>query len=172
MKLGYKLMLLGLVAMLALPLFIRKPDGTPMMTLEDWIPDTKALQRTASAALNKSSGGDGFSEGAALVSEPEAKMYSWRDANGVMHFSENPPPDAATAQNVKVSNVPKNVNRMVAVKPRQSDSNQKPHDPSQRAGFDLAFPTTVPLKEIPKLMDDAKNLQKLADQRNTALQEM
>ena len=41
-----------------------------------------------------------------LVSEALAQqMYKWKDAKGVTHFSENPPPDGAAAEKIEVKPV-------------------------------------------------------------------
>ncbi len=159
-------MLFSLVAMIALPMFMVKPDGQPMMSIDDWLPDTKAIKNSVSNAANKLN--DVTSDMPTLEAPKltrSGKMYSWRDDRGVMHFSEEPPP--ATAQQVKVRDLPKEVNMMQALKPRPRS---KPASEGGQQGFKMAFPSTVPLKEIPKLMDNAKQLQQLADQRNSALQ--
>lgn len=166
MNLGLKLMLFSLVAMIALPMFMIKPDGKPMMTLDDWLPDTKAISKTVSKARNtfhNATSGEPPLEDVALRST--GKMYSWKDERGVMHFSEEPPP--VSAQQVKVRDLPKEVNVMQAVKPRTKPSSGSA---GEEQGFKMSFPTTVPLKEIPKLVENAKQLQALADQRGAALE--
>ncbi|MFK8019061.1 MAG: DUF4124 domain-containing protein [Pseudomonadales bacterium] len=168
MKLGYKLMLFALVALFALPMFMVKPDGKPMMTLSDWIPDTEAINEVGTKLRNMASDAPSLDNVSVTT---KSKMYSWKDDRGVMHFSEDPPPEDSSALQLKVRDMPKEVNLMNAVKPRQ------PSKASGGAGggesaFKLAFPATVPLKEIPKLIDNAKALQQLADQRGAALNDL
>ena len=167
MKLGYKLMLFALVALFALPMFMIKPDGKPMMTLSDWIPDTKAISKVGTKLRNMTSDTPSLDNFSVTT---KAKMYSWKDDRGVMHFSEQPPAEDSAVQ-VKVRDMPKEVNLMNAVKPRQPSGTSGDARQGQ-SGFKLAFPSTVPIKEIPKLIDDAKALQQLADQRGAALNDL
>jgi len=91
-KLIFILIGLGVIA----PLFIRGPDGKPIMTLDDWVPHT--LIRWSDTVVG---GLDGWvSEifsGPALVGDSSqavigagAEIYTWRDKQGVLHFSDTP----------------------------------------------------------------------------------
>ncbi|MFK7730690.1 MAG: DUF4124 domain-containing protein [Pseudomonadales bacterium] len=170
MKLYHKLILLALVAMLALPMFIVSPNGERLMSWKDWLPDSQALDTAADNLRAVASSNPDLSDTPSL--KGSSKMYSWKDERGVMHFSEEPPP--ANIQNAKVRDLPKEVNLMAAVKPREDgrQTGSAVANGAQGKGFNLAFPTTVPVKDIPKLVDDAKALQDLADQRTAALKEL
>lgn len=185
MKLPFKLVMFALVAMLALPLFMVKPDGKPMMTVSDWMPSKTTVNKVVSQfdSIVSSVTGDGAFvqdrtgqeniEQADVIPQfgtpGSGKVYSWKDANGVAHFSEQPPP--ADIQTAKVRTIPTSVNVMKSVKvPRGDESGSKFSDGAQRGqGFKLAFPSTVPLSQIPKLIEDAKGLQAIADKRGEAL---
>lgn len=167
MKLHHKLLLLAFVALLALPMFIVKPNGERMMSWKDWLPDSKSLDTAADKLRAVASSNPDLSDTPSL--KGSSKMYSWKDERGVMHFSEEPPPK--NIRDAKVRDLPKDVNLMAAVKPREQ-SGQTGATGSQGKGFNMAFPTTVPIKEIPKLIDDAKALQSLADKRNAALKDI
>jgi len=170
LKLHHKLILLALVALLALPMFMVKPNGERMMSWKDWLPDGKALDTAADKLRAAANSNPDFSDVPSL--KGSSKMYSWKDERGVMHFSEEPPPESI--QDAKVRDLPKEVNLMAAVKPRKRDGQSEgaAAGGQGKGGFDLAFPTTVPVKDIPKLVDDAKKLQALADQRTSALEEL
>lgn len=178
MKLGFKLMLFGLVAMLALPFIIVKPDGERMLTAQDFLPDSSTFSGAKEALSARFGTLDSRSDsGAAEVVTADSeslrgsgKMYSWRDANGQMHFSENPPEDSSTAA---VAALPEDVNLMEAVElPKQPAGAGSGSAQGAGGGFKLAFPSTIPLKDIPKLVDDAKGVQALADKRNAAASEI
>lgn len=169
MKLHYKLILLALVAMLALPMFMVKPNGERMMSWEDWLPDSKSLDTAANKIRAVAGANPDLSDTPSL--KGSSKMYSWKDERGVMHFSEQPPPESI--KDAKVRDLPKEVNLMAAVKPRErSGQAGNAANSTQGKGFNLAFPTTVPVKDIPKLVEDAKALQDLADQRTATLKEL
>ncbi|MGI9285111.1 MAG: DUF4124 domain-containing protein, partial [Pseudomonadales bacterium] len=166
MKFRHKMMLLSLLALLVLPMFMIGPGGKPLMSLNDWMPGdvtvnsaTKKLVKTwnkASGALEQSTGID------MTVKTP--KLYKWKDAKGRWQFSNEPPP--ADAGEVFVQDMPQMSNVMQPVEMRERGDADGGHS---GPGFKLAFPTSVSVKDIPKLVDDAKKLQKTAELRQSAL---
>jgi hypothetical protein len=97
-KLLAKLCLLALVAAAVAPLFLRAPDGRPLMTLDDWTPDLDGLgARLAPLVDRLRAAGDDASPNAVGAdredggSEGETIVWRWRDAAGVWHFAEAPP---------------------------------------------------------------------------------
>lgn len=158
---------------LAIPLFIMGPDGKPMMTKDDWMPDLSAVQKVISTAKNVAHNGNlasvegiqaiGESVGETAAPAKAQKIYKWKDAKGVWQFSNSPPP--ADVKNAQQQDMPKMSNVMQAVKVREAEVPRE--GPSRDVS--IPFPSTIPLQDIPKLIDDAKNVQKLADQRQRAL---
>ena len=91
-KLLFILIGLGVIA----PLFIRGSDGETIMSLDDWVPDT--LIRWSDSIVG---GLDGWISGVfsetALIDDSSqavigagAEIYTWRDKQGVLHFSDTP----------------------------------------------------------------------------------
>lgn len=166
MKIRHKMMLLALLGLLAAPTFIVGPSGKPLMSLNDWMPDNVSLngvRNKLSNMWNKSGAKlqGGTSTGFGMKTP---RLYKWQDAQGRWQFSNEPPP--AAAGDVLVQDMPQMANIMQPVEVRergQADSG------NGGSGFKLAFPTSVPVTDIPKLIDDAKNLQKTADLRKAAL---
>ncbi|MBT8139272.1 MAG: DUF4124 domain-containing protein [Gammaproteobacteria bacterium] len=78
-------------ALLVAPMLIKGPDGKPIMSISDWIPNDllesagDAGQRAT--ALASELAGKGTD---AVRANAEAQVYSWRDANGTLHFSDRP----------------------------------------------------------------------------------
>ena len=91
-KLIFILIGLGVIA----PLFIRGPDGEPIMSLDDWVPHT--LIRWSDSIVGGLDGWvSGIFSGPALVDDSSqavigagAEIYTWRDKQGVLHFSDTP----------------------------------------------------------------------------------
>ncbi len=94
-KMIFLLVMLGFVA----PMFIRGPDGKPIMSMDDWIPHsaiawtTKSYHRISnwfdelgSPTVIQSQDGDVIPS----ITGAGAEIYSWRDENGVLHFSDTP----------------------------------------------------------------------------------
>lgn len=165
MKIRHKIMLLSLLALLVLPLFLVGPGGKPLMSLNDWLPGDVSLNGAANTLVkswNKVSGA--VQQGTGLdISIETPKVYKWKDAQGRWQFSNAPPP--AAAGEVYVQDMPQLSNVMQPVTPRERST----ADTGSGRGFKLAFPASIPVKDIPKLVDDAKNLQKTADLRNSVL---
>ncbi len=166
MKIRHKMMLLSLLGLLVLPMFLVGPSGKPLMALNDWLPGDISLSGAGKKMVNvwnKATGQLHNGTGVDLsVQTPQ--LYKWQDAQGRWQFSSEPPPVDAGA--VFVQDMPKISNVMQPVEVRERSDAENGHGGS---GFKLAFPTTVPVKDIPKLIDDAKNLQKTADLRKATL---
>lgn len=97
--LGFKLILLLLVLGVGVPMFMTGPGGKPIMTVDDWIPhDTIAWFKRSFSGLS-----DLFEEGQESVTgfQPSStgagtEIYTWRDSNGVLHYSDTPVDGAGT----------------------------------------------------------------------------
>jgi len=61
---------LVLVAAVIVPMYLKDPSGKPIMSADDWIPETPEPIKA------------------------QAPMYKWQDADGVWQFGEAPPDDA------------------------------------------------------------------------------
>ena len=88
-KMKFTLVLFVLLT-LGLTLLMTGPDGRPLMSLDDWVPDTSqlpALPESAPTTLSASSG----------------KMYKWQDEKGRWHFSYQKP---AAMTRVSVEELP------------------------------------------------------------------
>ena len=82
-------------ALLAAPMFINGPDGKPIMSPDDWIPD-RALERLvefAGGLFDKAERAGELSPGGTA---PGQQVYSWKDANGTVHYSDAPSEGAET----------------------------------------------------------------------------
>jgi hypothetical protein len=89
-KLLFLLIALGVIA----PMFIRGPDGEPIMTVDDWVPHS--VIAWSENVINGLGGWvDGLSSEASLIDPSPsavigagAEIYTWRDKQGVLHFSD------------------------------------------------------------------------------------
>ena len=73
MKLGAFLMLAALIGALVVgPMYMKGPTGQPIMTADDWVPE--ALEQPMD-----------------LTAEAPAGVYTWTDAEGVVHYSDVKP---------------------------------------------------------------------------------
>lgn len=166
MKIRHKMMLLSLLGLLVVPMFMPGPNGKPLMSFSDWLPQEVSLSGTRNKLANLwNRSGARLQQGATVDLTSQApKLYKWRDAQGRWQFASEPPP--ADAGDVLVQDMPQmaNVMQPVAIREQEEASNG-----NRGSGFNFPFPATVPVKDIPKLINDAKNLQKTADLRHAAL---
>ncbi|HAW13835.1 MAG TPA: hypothetical protein DCW37_01315, partial [Cellvibrionales bacterium] len=94
--LSIKLLLLLIGLGVIAPMFIRGPGGEPIMTLDDWLPHS-LIRWSENTIDGLGSWGDALSSETPLMhhSPPAvigagAEIYTWRDNQGVLHFSDTP----------------------------------------------------------------------------------
>ena len=105
MSVRSKMVLLVFVTiLLVLPMLIKGPNGRPIMTVSDWIPDFGI--QASNGGLKVSSGAGGIQiaskdkPGSLL---PAGKMYKWKDEKGRWHYSNEKP---VTQMEVIVDDMP------------------------------------------------------------------
>lgn len=139
-------MMVGLLlAAVAAPYFMKGPDGQPLMNL---LPEVDSQLSTE---------------------ETRQTFYKWQDEKGQWHFGDDVPQGAKTVA-VDVDTAA-NVLQSVKVPVKEEVA------PKKRAAEPVApaipgLPMTVDPTEIPKLIDDAKNVQSLVDDRSKQLQQI
>jgi hypothetical protein len=150
-----------LVIGVVMPMLMPGPDGKPMMTWRDWLPDTSKLNAVVGKAQEiVYDANELVSEKAGIsVGAERPKLYKWKDEHGNWHFSDQASP---TALDQVVEALPQATNSMSP--PPVINFGEQERAASRNAP-NLPLPTTVPLDKIPKLIEDAKNVQKLADDR-------
>ena len=98
--LSIKLLLLLIALGVIAPMFIRGPDGEPIMSVDDWIPQSmmtwtdglmEGLDSWTSKLLSEAPLTDSLPQ---TVVGAGAEIYTWRDSQGVLHFSDTPVEDA------------------------------------------------------------------------------
>ena len=91
-----------------------------------------------------------------VVSDEKVEVYKWRDENGVMQFSNTPPPTVSNAKQVVLD---PNHNLVQAVKvPEEEEA------PAKSA--EVEAPSPYSMKGMKKVMDDAKGIEDLLQQRH------
>ena len=96
-----------------------------------------------------------------VVTDEKVQVYKWRDANGVMQFSNTPPPTVSGAEQVVLD---PNHNLVQAVKVPEKE------EPAEVANVETPSPYSV--KGMKKVMDDAKGVEQLLQQRHQNQQNM
>lgn len=136
-----KLIFVVLAAAIIAPMFIKGPDGEPIMSLSDWIPEKPDVSAIAPGS-----------------SEPQ-QFYRYQDADGNWQYTDRPP-EGVQVETVAVDT---NVNRMdsVEIKPRETKEASRPTAPGV-AGY---------VENLKNAKQDAEAVQQLMDDRNEQLKD-
>jgi hypothetical protein len=168
MGLIIKLFCFVLVAGLAGLFVLKKPDGSPWLSVDAFMSDTQTIGSNMRDLMNKVKNTTANSEENTSNNNNRNKsIYRWKDVKGQWQFSDIPPTDQV-AETILVSG---NLNKDIAEKytpPEEKtvETNNNEDDQSQNANI---MPTTLSPEKISKLINDTKNIQKLMDDRSTQL---
>lgn len=97
----------------------------------------------------------------------ETKVYKWQDAAGEWHFSNQPPPSGVSSS---VETYRSDVNITQAPPPVE----EAPAQPDASADIPQTAAPLLPITDperVQQLIEDAKNVQKLVDQRHQQIDE-
>ncbi len=159
------------------PFFLKGPNGQPLMQLSDlnlpnpvnWLGQLKGL--TAEPTVT-----DVHSDAVASLTASGQKFYKWKDANGIWQFTTVAPvnqnfdtvmtdPDANVIQALSQDTINETLGVQVAA---ENPDTQK----GLESAADALTATTIPIKQIPKLLDDAKKARVIMEQRNEILDQL
>lgn len=168
-KLFHKLIVLGLGGALVAPMFIKGPDGQPLMTFADWIPKDAVAMVDQVSTLGKEASGLESKSGKQI-------FYKWKDESGVWQLTQFRPTHLA-ASDIEERTIYSNANIIKSLdsseittalssgeKPKPKFTyNPKPEsaisDEDLKAQEDKGLSlTTVSMKDIPKLINQAKSV--------------
>ncbi len=97
-----------------------------------------------------------------VVTDQKVQVYKWRDEHGVMQFSNTPPPSVSNAERVVLD---PNHNLMKAVKVPEKEEKSK-------EVVETEMPNPYSVKGMKKVMDDARGIEDMLQQRHEKQQEM
>lgn len=172
MKFRVTMLLIVLIIMtVVLPMTIPGPDGKPVMTAEDWIPDVNGITNGVGEKIREMlySASDAVESNTGVnVGMERPQMYKWQDENGNWHYSDRAD---MTAKNQTTEAMPKIKNSMGA--PPDIDFGERGTARSGAGGGgSIPLPLSVRPDRIPELINNAKNVQKLADDRATKINQL
>lgn len=192
MKLFVKLMMFMLVLALAGPFIMKGPDGRPLMSLKDLsLPDFSLPGKAPEQLSGKEQEAwIAWTDEQAAPKEPKVYVidpssqepvtakagvfYRWKDGNGVWQFSNLPKagtpnivvetdPNANVLQSLSAEKIDKALGRTVALAAPEGGN------PGEGDGPDIPLPTTIPITEVPELINQAKAVQELMNKRTEML---
>lgn len=161
-RLFLPVLIIGFVA----PMITPGPDGEPLMSWRDWMPDKSSLAKLSSilkGAVEVVDPEGGLSSAVEFIEKKQ--IYQWQDEQGRWHFTDDFNLAAAHATGKPQPEV-QNVMVPLTV-PDSGDENAS----AVQDGFNFS-PTTVPGSKIPQMIEDARNIQKLRDEYARQLEEI
>ena len=194
MKLFVKLMMFLLIMALAGPFIMRGPDGRPLMSLKDLnLPDLSlptgppeeltGKEQEAYIAWSKDEG-ESKSPRVYVIDPANQEplvakagvYYRWKDENGVWQFSNLPnpdspnivvetDPDANVLQSLSVDKIDEALGRVKEIETPEGAAGEG----EKEDGLNIPLPTTIPIAEVPELMNQAKAVQELVNKRTEML---
>jgi hypothetical protein len=158
-------LILGLAGLFVL----KKPNGSPWLNTEDFIPNTQgitAMIQSLSNSIKKTPASD-TTHTTSTQAISESGVYRWKDASGQWQFSDTPP-ENIQAEAMKVSG---NLNSDLAEKYTPPEEAQEEHainttDPT----ISSSIPASLSPEKISTLMKDTQNIQKIMDERTSTIE--
>lgn len=143
-KLFIKLILVLIVGGLVLPLWLKGPDGQPIMSISDWMPDVSALSKLLDKIPSTPTATDSqAAEG--------KQFYKWQDEEGGWHYSDRAPDSALE---VEVQELPQMTNTIKAVEVKERKTSSDPAISSKMAS-PLQLPEGASKEALEKMLEDA-----------------
>ena len=162
MKLMIKVLALIFIIGMSGLFVLKRPDGRPWLSVSDFVPSPGEIAADAKNAFGNSKEALAGGQSENLLGQ---RVYKWQDAQGNWQFSDTPPP-AATNSPVETITLEQPTNIVPGVEVPKPTSSVKENG-AEGTGFPL--PLTVSPGQVQKLVDDAKNIQNLSDERQKQL---
>jgi hypothetical protein len=177
-KIFIALLLLGCAGLFVL----KKPDGTPILSMNSLSPNITTLTFDAKKLMDSII--DVIQSSTSSITNAPAKkpqssteqitnaqptIYRWKDSNGQWQFSDTPPINK-TAETIHVSG-DLNKDLVATYEPPQESLTEDDATNNEATPTESLIPMTISPSEVPKLMEDANNIQKLMDDRTDQLKQ-
>lgn len=155
MGLFIKLMLFVVVAAVAALFFLKDPDGEPLLTVSDLKEPNKSVSGVIERLPEvKNPFAESPEQKPAEEAKPvgKTKIYSWRDEQGNVHFTDQPPEDKTEVKTIKVD---PNRNVLPATKPPYNEDLGK-EIAEKLTDLDLQLPEVNAQEGADQMMKDAR----------------
>jgi len=166
MRLFVKFLMAGLVLGVGGLFVIKDMDGRPLLRFDDLRWPAMSLPEPPNVKQLFTKADDALPPGKS-PQDRVVKVYKWKDAKGVWHFSDAPNPQGASA----TLDVDPNTNVVPAGKPAESvePEGRTKDDPSQKAEDMAVTPKGVPHGRVPEIMEQTRDIQRRLDDKARTL---
>lgn len=152
---------------------LKKPDGQPWLKPNDFMPDVDQMGRDLGNIVEEGKSIVGAEDGGnkeglqkKLEQMGKTRVFKWTDKYGNMQFSDKPPFNTEGITNLKEVWVDPGVNLMEGLKQLEEEESSA----GVTSSLQVPSPSTVPITQVPQLIDDAKQVQQLMNQRGKELE--
>ena len=162
LRLFLPLLIIGFIV----PMIMPGPDGKPLMSWADWLPDKAGLDRFSSllkAGVEAVDPEDKILPAIDFI-EPQ-KVYKWKDQQGQWYFADEPNAMAVDAEEIELPRIHNTIRPLTARAAESAGLSSLTED------FNLS-PTTVTLPGISGMIEDAGNTKQLSDERARQLDQL
>lgn len=174
MKLFYKLIIFALILAFAGPFFLHV-NGKPIMTISDLIPNLNFSDFNFGQSDTAGTMDDG--NYGVMSSGNVDTFYRWKNEQGVWQYTQTPPPEHVTTTVVTVdpqANMiramdQEKIDGLLGIKSSKPKAPVTLGPPAAGETPNIPFPSTIPLQKVPELIDSAKQIQELSQQRTEAM---
>lgn len=161
------LLILGLAGLFVL----KKPNGSPWLSIDDFIPNTQGISKSITSLLNsaKNTPTNNTTETSNTQAISDSGVYRWKDANGQWQFSDTPP-EGTQAEAMHVSG---NLNSDLAeeyVPPKEEEEDNTVISTTDPTAGNSLLPASLSPDKISTLMKDTQNIQKIMDDRTSQIE--
>ncbi len=129
---------------------LKQPDGKPWLSLNEFLPDRNTIKTITPSRHNH---------------DDKQTIYRWKDASGQWQFSDKPPAENASEEIQLSGHLNRDLAEKVTTKTKPTTSTENNPAPTKNTEHS----TKLSPENIAKLMDDAKNVQHLINDRNAQL---
>ncbi len=169
MKLYIKLILFLVVLAVAAPFIMKRPDGRPLLTINDIKSGDSAIMKSFKTLTDFfHSSSDALSLGDKLPENGErllTRVHKWQDKEGIWHFSDQQPEGATSEtveidpnQNILEMNDADVLKKLIGEKEEQTANASQALEPPTNI-----IPGLPTIDQAKKAMDNAKAVQGLLD---------
>jgi len=150
MKIFIKLLILIVILACGAPFYLKGPDGKALLDIDNFELPVLFLRNKFEQILDHSRNSeDKKSTG--------LQVYKWVDKHGVTHYSDK----SDISSKAKLAEI-----KPISILPLQKTR----HKETINTSADSVGLTTIPLQQIPKLIDDTKQVKKVMEERNQQIE--
>jgi len=158
MKIFIKLLILMLIIACAAPFLLKGPDGKALLSIDKiGLPALPSFLVDIKSNSQQIFSGNGQQQ---TLKSNDLQVYKWVDKKGVTHYSDQSDSKHAS-QLTKIQHI--------TILPAHKSESEPVIEKSASSDMPISL-TTIPLQDIPKLIDDTKEVKRMMEDRENQIE--